>query len=323
MNDYPLISVIIPSYNAEKWIYDCCMSVFSQTYPNIELIIVDDGSTDDTFSLVSDIAQERDNVRILHIENSGVCCARNKGIEISKGDYISFLDSDDTLFNNALEVLYYNLTFANADISVGWKTNMTAEGKELGCPYERIKGVFSGTEALKLSLEDHPSMYAVWGKLYKRNAIGDVRFIEGRKVHEDSFFLFECLLKQPKVVLCDELVLRYRISENSASRCGFSDKFLDILFFADQKKNLIENNYPELHSLSENVIIKANMALLKNLIKTKEPEYKKVEKKAINDILIRKSYYKKISKIDDRLFWIITHRLYSLYKALYMIKTRV
>ncbi|MBQ7345282.1 MAG: glycosyltransferase [Oscillospiraceae bacterium] len=323
MDRLPLISVIVPAYNSEKWLKDCCYSVFCQSYPNVELIIVDDGSTDGTLALATKLADGKEHVKVIHTENGGVCRARNNGLDAAVGSYITFLDADDVLMSDALEVLYSGMIREDADISIGWKSNMTANGADLGCPYERISGVFCGTEALRLSLEDHPAMYAVWGKLYKRDAIGDVRFVEGRRVHEDSFFVFQCLLKQPKVVIGDEIVLRYRISENSASRSGFSDKFFDIIAFAERKKVLVGENYPEYLPLAENVIVKANMALLKNLVKTKAPQYRDCEKKAINEILTRKAYYKTAIKSDARWFWILTHRLYGLYKMLYMVKNKM
>lgn len=323
MDRFPLISVIVPAYDAQKWLEGCCGSVFSQTYPRVELIIVDDGSTDETLALATRIAAGKENVKVIHTENGGVCHARNIGLDAATGGYITFLDADDLLMSGALEHLHSCLVAEGADIAIGWKSDMASDGTDLGCPYERITGVFEGIEALRLSLEDHPSTYAVWGKLYKRDAIGDVRFVQGRKVHEDSFFLFQCLLKGPKVAICDEIVLRYRISENSASRSVFSDKFFDIQYFAQRKKALIEERYPELLPLAENVILKADMALLKNLLKTNDPRYRDRERKAISEVLKKKKYYKTAIRSDAKWFWILTHRLYGLYKILYRIKNKI
>lgn len=323
MNKFPLISVIVPAYNAEKWIEDCCNSIITQSYPNIELIIIDDGSTDRTLDLLTQLFGDKDNVHVIHTENRGVCHARNIGIDIAKGEYIAFLDSDDLLVEGALENLYSTLITEKADIAVGWKSNMSADGNDLGCPFERIYGVFEGTEGLTLSLKDHPSMHAVWGKLYKRTLVGNVRFVEGKKVHEDSFFVFECLLKKPKVVVCDCIVVRYRFSESSASRSEFSEKFLDILYFAEQKQLMIKEIYPEFFEMSENVIIKANMAFLWNLLRTNDPKYKDIQKKAIRAVLYRKKYYRTAIKSDARLFWLLTHHLYGPYKMLHTARRRL
>ncbi|MBR1431507.1 glycosyltransferase [Ruminococcus sp.] len=323
MNEAPLISVIVPAYNAEKWIGECCQSVFRQSYPNVELIAVDDGSTDSTLAELTRLCGSRDDMRVIHTENGGVCRARNVGLDNARGGLITFLDADDMLFDNALEVLYSLLSQTDADISIGWKRNISADGKELGSPYRREKAVYDGLDGLKRSLEDNPAMHSVWGKLYKKSAIGQLRFVEGRRVHEDSFFVFECMLGQPRVAVGEEDVLYYRISENSASRSGFSEKHFDMIYFADRKRALIEERYPELMPLCENAIVKANMALLWNLILTDDPKYRTVEKNAIQNVLDRKKYYKTALGSDAKLFWLITHGLYRPYKALHALKRTI
>ena len=135
--------------------------------------------------------------------------------------------------------------------------------------------------------------------------------------------MFECFLKQPKVVVCDDIIIRYRLSENSASRGEFSEKIFDILYFAERKQAIIEKEYPEYLPLAENMIVKANMALLWNLLKTKDPKYKEAERLAIRNVLERRQYYRTAIKSDAKLFWILTHRLYTVYKILYRIRAGV
>lgn len=323
MCDLPLISIIIPAYNSGKWLTECCQSVLHQTYPNVELIVVNDGSTDGSGELLNDLAGEDARVCVIHTVNGGVCRARNIGLDAAKGAYVAFLDADDLLVHDALERLYSAAKQENADISIGWKTDITPDGRNIGCSFDREYGVFNKTDALRLSLEDHPAMYAVWGKLYKRTVIGDTRFVEGKRVHEDSFFVFECLLKQPRVVICEDVVMRYRLSENSASRSAFSEKVFDILYFAERKKAIIEKQCPQFNVLAENMIVKANMALLWNLLKTNDPKYRAAQKTAIKNVLDRKAYYKSAIKSDKKLFRILTHRLYAIYKALYILKNGI
>jgi glycosyltransferase involved in cell wall biosynthesis len=111
-----LISVIIPIYNGEKYIKRCFESVFSQTEKNFEIIAVDDGSTDSTFSVLKEYENEK--IKVIHIENSGVSMARNVGIENATGEYITFLDVDDELLENALESLLFLIKKHDADIAV-------------------------------------------------------------------------------------------------------------------------------------------------------------------------------------------------------------
>ena len=141
-------------------------------------------------------------------------------------------------------------------------------------------------------------------------------------MHEDSYFVFECLLKHPKIVICDDIVISYRLSDNSASREQFSEKLFDITYFAERKKDIIEKAYPEFLPLAENVIVKANMALLWNLLRTDDPRYKSAEKAAIKNVCDRKSYYIMAKKSDAKLFWILTHHLYGVYKLLYKLRSK-
>lgn len=314
MNEYPLISVIVPAYNAARWLEECVASVEAQTYPTWELVLVDDGSTDATWQIAMRLAEKNARVKPIHTENGGVCRARNKGIDNANGEFIAFLDADDALMPQALDVLYSALVNTNSDIAIGWKTNVSMRDEDLGCPYNRESCVLTGTEGLEYSLKDYPAMYAVWGKLYRKHAVEDVRFVEGRRVHEDSFYLFQCLLKQPKVVICEDIVLRYRISDNSASRASFSDKFFDILYFADEKYRAIEQEYPELIELAKNMIVKANMALLQLLCKTTDKKYIQAEKQCIKQIRRYRKSFHSATPFDRKWFLVIVCGLYCVYK---------
>lgn len=312
--DTPLISVIVPAYNAGQWIEECCSSVFAQTYPNWELIVVDDGSVDDTLAIAGQMALGRENVRVIHTENGGVCHARNTGLDAAQGEYIAFLDADDLLMPEALLFLYRLLRETDCDIAIGQKVNVKSDGTEIPNRYPRNRELWSGTEALIKSLEDHPATYSVWGKLYKKETIGDIRFVEGRKVHEDSFFLFQCLMKQPQVAVSDTHVLRYRISQNSASRSAVSDKLFDILYFAEEKKRLVQEYYPELEHLTMNLLVKANMALLRSLCGTCDKKYRKAEAQCLQMILENRKHFLPATQADKQWFWVITHHLYQPYK---------
>lgn len=319
----PLISVIVPAYNAEKWIAECIASVFAQSYPNIELIIINDGSNDGTFGIAEKESVGRDNVKIIHTENCGVSSARNIGIEAAQGEYITFLDADDLLMPNALSVLYDLLTENDCGIAIAQKVNEKSDGRQIPNCFPNDFEIWSGTDGLKHSLEDHPAAYSVWGKLYKREILRDIRFTEGRSVHEDSFFIFLCMMKQPRVVVKNECVLRYRLSENSASRSPFSEKFFDILYFAERKKELVEREYPEFLGLTHNLMIKANMALLRCLCKTYDPKYRGEERSCIKAILADREYFVPAVRADENLFWFITHRLYWLYRLMYIIRMKI
>jgi len=147
--------------------------------------------------------------------------------------------------------------------------------------------------------------------------VEDVRFTEGRRIHEDSFFVFQCFLKEPVVAITDDIVVEYRLSENSASRAPFSEKFFDIVFFAEKKKEYIDKLYPEYTALAENVLVKAHMALLKNLCKTRDKKYRKEEKNSIREIKKRKKSFISAIPGEQRFFFMVTHHMYGVYKYIY------
>lgn len=320
MNNLPLISVIVPAYNSEKWIAQACHSVIDQTYKNWELIVVDDGSSDRTYEILKSIADEHIRIKVIHTENGGVSRARNIGLDACEGEYITFLDSDDLLLPDALETLYYAIEKQGADIVAAGRTNIDSAGRDIGSPYTEVVDIWEGTRALELSLKDHPSTYTAWGKLYKRGVVENVRFVEGKRVNEDSFFVFQCFLNQPTVALIPNIVLKYRLTENSASRASFSDKFLDILYFAEQKRSCICDRYPEYTPLADNVWVKANMSLLKNLCKTTDKKYRDLENKSIREIKKHKKSFVPAIKGEQTFFWIVLSGMYPLYKKLIRMK---
>lgn len=314
----PLISVIVPAYNAERWLEECGLSVLSQTYPHVELVIVDDGSTDATLSVANALAEQAENVKVIHTENGGVCHARNTGLEAASGEFIAFLDADDLLLPRAIEDMYrFMVTFACDIVSASAKT--IAENTKLSDlpsiqDAELQYCIWEGTTSLEMSLKDHGGTYAVWGKLYRRSFLKDIRFTEGKRVHEDSYFLFECCLQQPRMLLCNVTAVLYRRTIVSASRAPFSEKFFDILYFAERKQALIEEKYPQYIDLAKNVWVKANMALLQNLCKTRDPKYREAEKKCIREVIANKKYFIPVSRWNRRWFFVITHRMYGVYK---------
>ena len=124
-------------------------------------------------------------------------------------------------------------------------------------------------------------------------------------------------------MICEDVVLHYRLSENSVSRSSFSEKIFDILYFAERKKDIIDRDYPEFSKLGENVIAKANMALLWNLLRTDDPKYNDAQKTAIRNVLERSKYYRTAIKSDAKLFWILKHRLYGVYKMLHIARRKL
>lgn len=316
--EQPKISVIIPAYNAETYLEPCVRSVLQQTYQKLEILLIDDGSTDKTWEVCRALAAADSRVRPIRKENGGVSSARNAGIAAASGEMLTFVDGDDELKENGLEALIEARQRAGADIVAAWY--------DMGAPIpypEAGDVVWKGTEALQKSLEDHPLTYSAWAKLYTREIIGDTRFQEGIRVNEDSLFVFRLLCKQPCFAGIKDVVYFYRPNAASASRAAFSEKYFDITRVADVKQQLILQQYPQLEAAARNMKLKAELSLLNNLSSCPGSTYRAQEKALLHNLRAGKTYYISATRKDDLLFFLMTHHLYYPFKALNCLRTRL
>lgn len=308
-----LVSIIVPIYNAEKYISACIESALKQTYKNIELVLVNDGSPDNSLQIAESYAKENKNIILYSTENGGVSAARNLGLSLANGEYIMFLDSDDILTADAVEILYNDITNNNAEVAVG---AVAAEYIKK----EPNLAVWEGLTGLEKCILDDENTYSSCGKLYNKFFLEDVRFIEGRKIHEDAFFVFECFSKKPKITINESIVYIYTKNENSASHAAFSEKFYDILYFAKRKLEIINEIAPELNEKAKNIWVKANLAMLHQFLNTTDKKYKADEKNCIKEVKKNKKYFVPAIAGDKRFFDIVTNNLYYLFKLVYKIK---
>lgn len=312
------VSVIIPAYNAEKYLTECIDSVLAQTYKNVELIIVNDGSIDGTKAILESYQQKHANIQVIHTDNGGVSRARNVGLDNATGEWIMFLDSDDLLVANAIEILLNDIKDKGADLAVGMMS-ADVNSQPISCESTEVS-VWRGTDGVEKALEDNPATYSSCAKLFKRQALEHVRFVEGKKVHEDSFFMFSVFTYQPTVVVRNAYIYKYRVNENSSSHAAFSDKFFDILYFAKEKLNIIETQFPEFVDKAKNMWVKANIAMLQCLLNTSDKRYKKDIKNCIREVKKYKKYFIPMYHGDEKRFKIIVCDLYGVFKFLYRIK---
>lgn len=303
------ISVIVPVYNAEKYLDSCIQSVLKQTYQNWELILIDDGSKDKSGSIADQYKQAENRIRVIHQQNAGVSTARNQGLNIATGDYIAFLDADDELTTDCLKKLLKTAVENHADIVAG----KCSSDRKLTDPLDEIT-VWRGEEALKNALMDNPFTYSAWAKLFRRECIGNTRFVPEIKINEDSYFIFQLLTKKPTFVGIEDEVYLYRENPDSASRAVFSEKFFDVLRVADLKHEIIENQFPAMLTLANNMQLKARMNLLRLLAVRTESEYHDLEKEMLAWVRKNRDYYISATKDDDKWIWILSHHLYFSYK---------
>ena len=308
-----LVSIIVPIYNAEKYLDSCIQSVLRQTYTNWELILIDDGSTDKSGRIAEEYGFADERITVFHQKNLGVSLARNQGIDEATGNYVVFLDADDELIEDCLAKTVNIAEETNADVVAG----RSCENQELF--QDRI--IWTGAEALENSLKDHLFTYSACAKLIRREFIGKTRFTSDIRINEDSYFVFQLLCKQNVFVLTNDVIYFYRANSESSSRTVFSEKYFDILKVSDLKYKKIEEQFPQMHDLAKNMLLKARMNVLRILAVRTRDEYRDVEKKLLEYILDNKEDYIPSSKECNQWMFILSHHLFYVYKfAHYIVK---
>lgn len=218
------VTIIVPVYNAEKTIERCVRSIQNQTYKNIEIILVNDGSTDDSLSLCYELQKQSDNILVIDKENSGVSDARNIGIEKSSGDYIQFVDSDDYIENNMSERLVELLETNQSDTVICSMVIQKEEGKSFK---DIMQGIFSGDDVAKNLIKIYKTNYinSPCNKLYKRSLIKTL-FDKKLSLGEDLLFNLKYLDECGKVVFVNEPMYIYDyVNENSLIHKYREDSF--------------------------------------------------------------------------------------------------
>lgn len=212
----PLISVIVTAYNIEEYIAGCLDSLVAQTYPNIEFLVVDDGSTDHTGAIIDSYAEKHPKIHAIHRLNGGPSAARNTGLEVAKGAYIGYVDGDDWIEPNMYEDMLRALRAYNAQIAI-CSYKMHGDGAEETKP---TGDVFDLTreETLSIYIKEHEQYHiyhAVWCKLYERSTIKDILFREGRK-SEDIMYSTCAFSRADKCVFLDTEYYHYRMDRTSS-----------------------------------------------------------------------------------------------------------
>ncbi len=243
MSDGPLISVIIPVYNTGKYLYKCIDSVLNQTYSNLQIIIVDDGSTDDSPNVCDEYAQIDNRIIVIHKQNEGVSIARNTGINIATGDYFYFPDSDDYIELDTFEYLLRLVKLHQCDI-ISFEYFITYTDHELihSCDQE-LYGLFDRAKSQKAVIEGIPF---AWNRFYSKKAVDGVRFRDNIFRGEDSLYVHECIEQIDSMWFDKRPLYHYVQSRESACRGKFRTVQLTGLMLYDEYRRIFEIKYPEL-----------------------------------------------------------------------------
>lgn len=238
-----LISVIIPIYNVEKYLDKCVDSVIKQTHKNLEIILVDDGSSDNCPKLCDKWAKKDKRIKVIHKENGGISDARNVGIDSAIGRYIYFLDSDDYIDEDMLENLYNDMIKNKSKISTCGFIYETENKKETY--YCKENYVENSEQVLKRIFQDNDISICLWDKLYQSDLFDEIRFPKG-KIHEDTATLYRLIDKAKIISHIPKAQYHYVKRQGSITNSKFDEKQLDIIFFREEIVLFIKEKYPNI-----------------------------------------------------------------------------
>lgn len=256
MNSKPLISVIVPVYGVEKYLEKCVSSICGQTYNNLEIILVDDGSPDRCPQICDMLASKDPRIFVIHKQNGGLSSARNAGMDACHGEYIGFVDSDDYLESDMYSDLYKAIKGKKQALGV---TGVIVEDEDafISSRSNFDKTTESKKEYIK-SLLLHKGDVSAWSKLFPREMIGALRFDES-KLNEDLLFMFSMETKVDELVYTNKAGYHYVCHPGSTSR-KFGKAIHDMVENAAWVRAYIASNYPEYSEIAERFEIYQNMA---------------------------------------------------------------
>ena len=243
MEQLPLISVIVPVYRVEQYLDACVGSILSQTYSNLEVILVDDGSPDASGALCDAWAAKDSRVKVLHKENGGGGSARNAGLDMARGALIAFVDSDDYIAEDMFAYLY-SMVKQGADIGECGYLTTEADGVEFCAEASPVQW-YTPEEAMRCHIQDTAFQQLIWNKLYRREMVETVRFPVGTKI-DDEFFTYQVLGNAKRLARSERQCYAYRQQAGSVMHQKAPVKKLEGLRAKRQRLAYLEARMPAL-----------------------------------------------------------------------------
>ena len=240
-----LISVIVPVYKVEKYLDRCVQSIVDQTYSNLEIILVDDGSPDNCGAMCDAWAEKDSRIKVIHKENGGGAQARNAGLDCATGEYIGFVDSDDYILPEMYEVLLGVLHSFDSEIAECGYCTFEADEIITGDAAENTVRVFDTEQALFENIRDKICRQLVWNKLYSRSVLEDVRFVEGKLI-DDEFFTYRALGNAARTAVTSRILYCYRQQAASTMHQAYSLRRLEVIEAKQMRMEYISGIYPNL-----------------------------------------------------------------------------
>lgn len=303
--DKLLISIIVPVYKTEQYLDRCVESIVSQTYKNLEIILVDDDSPDNCPQMCDAWAEKDNRIKVLHIENKGVANARNQGLDIATGDFIGFVDSDDYIEPDMFETLLNYLTDNNADISLcGYQIN---EEENAVANLRMVTPL----DAMKLICMGDYKYGVLWNKLYKKDVIKHIKMPDF-VCCEDLIFNYYVFKNAQSIAECDSKLYHYFQNEDSIVHSNFGINSFD----AVKSKELMLSNEKntELEKYAVRGLISSSFVFLSQVVQynkcTEKYDYLRNYVKEYKSEILRSDLYSKSEKIKA-LILILCPKLYN------------
>lgn len=275
-----LISVIIPIFKVEQYLQRCIDSVLEQSYDNLEIILVDDGSPDKCGAICDRAAEQDRRVRVIHKINGGLSDARNTGMQYATGEYFLFVDSDDYIHCDMIQYLYDCIKYSNAEIALCGYDTFDESGKHIPVEFqvENDYMELTGIEAARRIMFFHePQMVVAWNKLTKRELWQNRSFPVGKQ-HEDDFTSYQILYEANKVIVTNRPYYHYFQRNDSIIGVGFNLHSLHKIEAYLQAREYFKNKDRELYNQACNMVLIMNMICIQEAQRSEYPEKKQIVK---------------------------------------------
>lgn len=270
------VSIIVPVYNAAQYLERCVQKcLLRQSYGNVEIVLVDDGSTDESGRICDTFAEKYDNVKVLHKKNAGVSAARNDGLEICTGAYVTFVDADDYPKADMIEYLVGILEESTADVSgcdyfefysnaqLSVNAEVSAHAKKQSEPHYGKTEVLTGAEFIEKGILGSDTR--CWSKLYRRESIGELRFDTKLTIGEDMLFLLELARNGKSFCRGNYKAYGYYMNESGAMMRSFKDSYMDQITCWQRAGAVISKHQPELTDRAETILLVSTMLVVGKL----------------------------------------------------------
>ena len=294
-----LISVIVPVYKVEQYLQKCVDSLINQTYKNLEIILVDDGSPDTCPQICDDYAKKDNRIKVVHKENGGLSDARNAGMEVATGEYVSFIDSDDYVALDFFETLLSVIKAENSDIVecdlIRFNENQSVEVPKFT---GKTRSFDTKDGLLKLIVEDEFHQH-VWNKLYKADITLDVLYDKG-KLNEDEFWTYQIFGRAKKITKIDKPMYYYLQRAGSIMGVGYNLRRLDALEGKVNRQEYVEKKFPDIRVQSKVNLYLSCLFAYQCVLKHMKGEDKAKAKKIIKGYVKRYRFtFEEIKSIND------------------------